>query len=211
MDRLYEDELRACLEEVLGVLERLEIPYMIVGGYAATLYGEPRLTLDVDIVVDMHVGHVPAFVASFSSDEFYVSEDGIRDSLARRYPFNVIESATAAKADLVPLSVDPFTRGAFDRRQRVVYDSQGHSAAFIAAEDLVVAKLLAFQATGSDRHLRDARGVLVTQGERLDLGWVRRVAGASGVGEVLDRLLKAGQKPTCSDGVDHVQSSVSHG
>jgi hypothetical protein len=63
----------------------------------------------------------------------------------------------------------------------VEYDAAGHSAISIAAEDLVVAKLIAFRETSSDKHLRDARGVLVMQWDRVDLERIRHSARASGV------------------------------
>ena len=119
----------------------------------------------------------------------YISEEAIRDSLRRQFPFNVIQPLTGAKVDLVPLPRDVFTRMAFERRQRMEHDAEGHSAAFIRAEDLVVAKLVAFRETESDKHLRDARGILATQWGRLDLEAIRRQAAAAGVGEAFDRAL----------------------
>lgn len=183
------NELRAFFAYVVEVLERLEIPYMVVGGFAAILYGEPRLTLDVDIVVDMRPDHIRPFVAAFPIPDYYVSEEAIRDSLRRRFPFNVIQPFTGAKVDLVPLPRDLLTRSAFERRQRLEHDPSGRSAAFIRAEDLVVAKLIAFRETQSDKHLRDARGILVTQWGQLDLEAIRRRAAAAGVGEPFDRAL----------------------
>jgi len=90
--------------------------------------------------------------------------------------------------DLVPLPRDPFTRAAFQRRQRMVYDEAGRSADFIIPEDIVVAKLVAHRATGSDKHLRDARGVLVTQWGELDLEAIRDRARESGALELFEKL-----------------------
>ena len=59
------NELRTFFAYVIDVLERLDIPYMVVGGFAAIFYGEPRLTLDVDIVIDMKPAHIRPFVAAF--------------------------------------------------------------------------------------------------------------------------------------------------
>ena len=67
------NELQAFFAYVIDVLERLDIPYMVVGGFAAIFYGEPRLTLDVDIVVDMKPVHVRPFVAAFPIPDYYVS------------------------------------------------------------------------------------------------------------------------------------------
>jgi len=187
-------ELKAFFTYVIKVLEQLEIPYMVVGGFAAIFYGEPRLTIDVDIVVDMKWNHIGPFVAAFPIPDYYVSEEGIRDSLQRRYPFNVIQPTTGAKVDLVPLPRDPFTRAAFQRRQRMEYDEAGHSATFITAEDIIVAKLIAYRETESDKHLRDARGVLMMQWGALDLEAIRRSARASGVLEQFEELWEAARR-----------------
>ena len=188
MERVRDYELKAFFTYVIDVLEGLNIPYMVVGGFAAIFYGQPRLTIDVDIVVDMKWHHIEPLVAAFPIPDYYVSEEGIRDSLQRRYPFNVIQPTTGAKVDLVPLPRDPFTRAAFGRRQRLEYDEAGHSAMFITPEDIIVAKLVAYGKTGSDKHLRDAQSVLVMQWGELDLDMVRRGARASGVLEQFERL-----------------------
>ena len=191
MEHVRDYELKAFFTYVIDVLERLSIPHMVVGGFAAIFYGEPRLTLDVDIVVDMKWQHVASFVQAFPIPDYYVSEEGIRDSLQRSYPFNVIQPTTGAKVDLIPLPRDQFTQAAFRRRQRLEYDEFGHSATFITPEDIILAKLIAFRETGSDKHLRDALGVLVTQWEWLDFEAIRRGARAAGMLDQLEELREA--------------------
>jgi len=191
------NELADFLGYVVSVLEQLDIPYMVVGGFAAITYGEPRLTLDVDIVVDMRYSHVDPFVAAFPIPDYYVSREGILDSLAGRYPFNVIQPHTGAKVDLVPLSEDLRVRITFTRRQRIVYDEvTGRAAYFATAEDIIVAKLHAHQETGSEKHLRDARGIVVMQWGRLNLDDVTRWACAAGVEETWLALLEAARGET---------------
>ena len=194
MEPVRDYELKAFFTYVIEVLENLGIPYMVVGGFAAIFYGEPRLTIDVDIVVDVEPEHIKPLVAAFPVPDYYVSEEGIRDSLQRGYPFNVIQPATGAKVDLVPLPRDPFTRSAFQRRQRLEFDEAGRSATFITPEDIIVAKLIAHRETGSDKHLRDARGVLVMQWGELNLGAIRHGAGANGVLELFEALLEAAHR-----------------
>lgn len=189
MEPVRDYELKAFFTYIIEVLESLGIPYMVVGGFAAIFYGEPRLTLDVDIVVDMKPDDVGLFVKAFPISDYYVSEEGIRDSLRRRYPFNVIQPTTGAKVDMVPLPADRFTQAAFQRRQRMAYDETGRSAAFITAEDIVIAKLIAHRESGSEKHLRDARGVLVTQRDEIDLNAIRRSAEASGTLEQFEEIL----------------------
>jgi hypothetical protein len=168
MDRVTDNELRDFFAYVIETIEHLGIP---------------------DIVVDMKPADVAPFVERFPIPDYYVSEEAIRDSLVRRYPFNVIQPTTGAKIDLVPLPQDPFTRLAFQRRQRLALDESGRSAFFITPEDIIVAKLMAYRATGSDKHLRDARGVLLMQAGLLNLEAIRRLADNTGVLEILEDLL----------------------
>jgi hypothetical protein len=140
----------------------------------------------------MRYDHVDHFVAAFPIPDYYVSREGILDSLDRRYPFNVIQPHTGAKVDLIPLSRDIRTRAAFGRRQRIVYDEvTGRAACFATAEDIIVAKLRAYQETGSEKHLRDARGIVVMQWGRLNLDDVTRWAHAARVEETWLALLEA--------------------
>ncbi len=190
MQRATENELRSFFMYVIETLEHLGIPYMVVGGFAAILYGEPRLTIDIDIVVDMKPADVSPFVERFPIPDYYASEEAIRDSLQRRYPFNVIQPSTGAKVDLIPLPDDLFTRLAFQRRQRLELDESGRSAYVIAPEDIVIAKLIAYRETGSDKHLRDARGILLIQGEALNVAAVRDLADRLGIRNLLEQLIE---------------------
>ena len=189
MEPVRDYELRSFFTYVIQVIERLDIAYMVVGGFAAIMYGEPRLTIDVDIVVDIKPEHMARFVAAFPRDSYYVDDETVRDALLRRTLFNVIESSTAAKIDLIPLPDDAFTRAAMSRRQSHVYDSEGHAATFLSAEDVVLAKLSVHLQTGSEKHLRDDRGVLAMQWGILDLERLRADAQALDVAVILEELI----------------------
>jgi len=169
-------ELNSFFAAVVHKLEQLSLPYMVAGGFAAIFYGEPRLTVDIDIVVDLNSSHINPLLAAFPFPDYYLSEEAMRDSIRRRFPFNIIQTTTAAKVDLIPLPDDVFSRIAFARRQKMVFNLAGAEAWFISAEDIVLAKLFAYQQTGSDKHLRDVKGVLVTQWGDLDLDLIRRAA-----------------------------------
>jgi hypothetical protein len=161
---------------------------MVVGGFAATLYGEPRFTVDVDVVAAMGLRHLDAFVSSFPVEQYYVSEEAVRDALRHRRPFNIIHGHTGTKVDVIPLPGDAFSRAAFARRTRMLYDPAGHTATFISAEDVILAKLTAHRQTRSDKHLRDARGVLLMQWDSLDRDALRNGAKGAGLTEEFGRL-----------------------
>jgi hypothetical protein len=74
------------------------------------------------------------------------------------------------------------------------YDEAGHSAYFITPEDIVVAKLIAYQNTESDKHLRDAQSVLMMQGSDLNIEHIYRSSRASGVLELFEKLLLAAKE-----------------
>jgi hypothetical protein len=66
------------LRRLVGILERLELPYLITGSMASTLYGDPRFTNDIDVVVDLPPGRVSAFCSAFPAPEFYLDEERVR-------------------------------------------------------------------------------------------------------------------------------------
>ena len=97
------------------------------------------------------------------------------------------------EAFVVPLPNDVFSRTAFGRRQRIEY-VEGHSATFTTPEDTIIAKLLAHKNTGSDRHLRDARGVLTIQWGDLNLELIRRACRALEVVDTFEMILEAARR-----------------
>lgn len=194
MSNTTPQELNKFFAYVVKVLEDLQIPYMVAGGFAAIFYGEPRLTIDVDIVADIKSKHINAFIQAFPFPDYYLSDQAIYDSLRRRYPFNVIQTTTGAKADIVPLPKDAFSRVAFSRRQKMAYNFTGGEAYFISAEDIIMAKLLAFEQTNSDKHLRDARGVLVIQWGQLDLELIRRMVNRNDLTSVFEQIYEVARQ-----------------
>jgi hypothetical protein len=173
MEQTAPDELAAFVARVTAALEELGINYYIVGGYAAIAWGEPRLTIDVDIVVNMDSSHVEAFVERFPIEQgYYASKEGIYDALRRRYAFNVIHSFTGARVDLMPApGRDAVTRQAMARRRRIEF-GRGYTAYFASPEDILLFKLRYYAQTDSLKHLRDARGILAVQGSDLDMAYI---------------------------------------
>ena len=73
----------------------------------------------------------------------------------------------------------------------MVYDDAGHAAMFITAEDIILAKLLAYRETNSDKHLQDVRGVLLMQWDELNWNRIQRAANGADVAEFLEPLVEA--------------------
>ena len=79
----------------LEPLERLGLPYCVTGSVAASVYGEPRLTADIDIVLLLGIRDIAALRTAFPDAGYYVPPDETLRLLARdtRGMFNLIHHA----------------------------------------------------------------------------------------------------------------------
>lgn len=177
---------------VTTLLDSLRIPYVIGGSVASMAHGMIRSTLDVDIVADIEAEHVEPLLASLSS-VFYVDESSIWRAIERRDSFNLIHLETMVKVDVFLPRVRPFDRQQLARRIAVrISPNAAETFWILTAEDTILAKLDWFRMGGevSERQWRDILGVLKTQGEALDVAYLRQWAAALNVAELLERALE---------------------
>lgn len=167
------------LAEIGQRLTAAGIPYMVTGSVASSFHGEPRTTRDIDIVVDPTPQALDLFVRSLPADAFYVDLGAARAALAERGQFNVIESASGWKADLLIRKDRPFSIEEFARRQPV--HLLGTSTFIASPEDLVIAKLEWAKAAESERQLRDVAAILAVSGDRFDYPYIERWVSALGL------------------------------
>ena len=145
----------------LEPLERLALPYCITGSVAASVYGEPRLTADIDIVLLLNLKDLAALQSAFPESDYYVPpEKTLREEMAReaRGMFNLVHHKSQFKADIYLAGGDPLHAWALERRRRI--DLAGSGAWIAPPEYVVVRKLEFLRDGGSDKHLRDIRYVL---------------------------------------------------
>lgn len=168
-------------------LEALRLPYFVTGSYASSIYGEPRSTADVDIVVALTEPAIPAFCAAFPEPEFYLSDDAVRDAVRRCSMFNAIHTESVYKIDFMVANDSGLNECRFDRRRRLT-TKQGFSTYFASPEDVIVSKLLFYGEGRSDKHLRDIAGILRIQADRLDRAYIDRWASRLGVAEIWEAV-----------------------
>lgn len=174
------------LVKVIDRLNQVNIPYMITGGIATIFYGRPRLTHDFDIVIDVGPEQIQRLIDTFE-EEFYISEEAVREAMDRHSMFNLIHLDSGIKVDFWMLQDDPFDRKRFGRRQRHAYS--GREIVFSSPEDVVLKKLLWFKETEVERHLVDALGVLEVQ-QGLDVAYLKEWAERLTIKDLLNELLK---------------------
>lgn len=142
-------------------LEAIGAPYMITGATAAILYGQPRVTNDLDVVLSLDEGSLAALLHAFPESEFYVPpESVIRTEQARpqRGHFNLIHHESGYKADVYLAGSDPLHAWALPLRRRIVWND--HLSLTVAPPEYVVLRKLEFYREGrSAKHPTDIRAI----------------------------------------------------
>lgn len=166
---------------VTSRLEGAGIAYMVTGSVAVSLYAEPRMTRDVDLVVDLQPADTARLVDMFGA-EFSCDADRIRDAITRRAMFNLIHTTAVVKIDVIVRKDNPYRDEEFRRRRQA--EIGGVQMWVVSAEDLIVSKLDWARSSRSELQLRDVRNVIKAQ-PALDWPYVERWAGRLGLSELL--------------------------
>jgi hypothetical protein len=168
------------IELFVRPLEEIATEYMVTGGVASVIYGDPRFTRDVDIVLDMGLHDVGTFLSAFDAADFYLPpREAIEEEVARLTGghFNVIHHDTALRADVYLSGDDALHRWAFERRLRLDLGRLTISVAPI--EYVIIRKLEYYDRSNSDRHLRDVAMMFRISPGEIDFGalegWCERL------------------------------------
>lgn len=154
---------KSMIDVFFTVIQKLEfenIPYMVVGSVASMVYGEPRMTHDMDLVLDILPDNVEKLETLFPIEEFYCPPLAVLQSeVIHRGQFNLIHQGTGIKIDIIIRKNTEHAREEFKRRQKVPF-WQGSEVYLATPEDVILKKLCFFREGGSEKHLKDIRGIL---------------------------------------------------
>lgn len=169
------------LEEVGARLDAAGFVWMLSGSVALNFYALPRMTRDIDLVIDLALADLARFLALFPPERWYRDEATIREAVRGRDMFNLIELPRAMKLDFMVRKDTEYRRTELARRRRVPL---GAGAVWVAApEDLALSKLAWARESRSPQQLADVRGLLAVA--PLDREYLRRWAPELGVAELL--------------------------
>jgi len=142
------------LERIALALEDLRIPYLVIGGQAVLLYGEPRLTRDIDITLGVGPDRLPAIVGLIQGWGWTVLTSFPAEFVERTLVLPCLEPASGVRVDFI-FSFSAFEKQAMDHARRVVVGKA--AVRFASVEDLIIHKIVA----GRPRDLEDVKGILL--------------------------------------------------
>ncbi len=149
----------------------LGIRYMVTGAAASIVYGEPRLTNDIDVVVDLTTDEIEPLLNTFPPEEFYSPPPEvilIEIGRSQRGHFNLIHQATGFKADIYTKGRDKINQWGLDNRKLIRIE--GDELWLAPIEYVILRKLEYYREGQSEKHIRDISGILSISPDQIDYG-----------------------------------------
>jgi hypothetical protein len=150
-------------------LNKLSVSYMITGGAASIIFGEPRLTNDIDFVIDLKDEDIEQFAEAFPIEEFYcppIEVIKLETSRSQRGHFNLIHHDTGFKADIYAAGRDELNNWGLKIRERIIIEGEQFWLAPI--EYVILRKLEYYREGKSEKHLRDISCMLTLSSDQVN-------------------------------------------
>ena len=157
---------------------------MLTGSTAANFYAVPRMTRDIDIVLEIKREDSHALVKLFE-DDFYIDEETVLEAIEKNSMFNALHNDYVVKVDFIVRKPGEYRRLEFERRRLV--DFAGQSIWVVSPEDLVLSKLYWAKDTFSDMQLGDVRNI-ISQLKDMDFSYIEKWVQELGIEEVYRRI-----------------------
>ncbi len=138
-------------------LEHADIPYMLTGSFAANFYTVPRMTRDIDIVLEIFKPDANKLFQVFQHD-CYISKESISDAIEHQSMFNIIHEKSVLKIDFIIRKNVTYRNAEFQRRRQVPF--QDTHIWIVSPEDLIISKLFWAKDSLSRMQLRDVHNIL---------------------------------------------------
>lgn len=159
-------DFEGLLARLTSVLDGRGVPFMLIGGQAVLLHGDPRLTQDVDVTLGVGPERWSDLVDACADIVLQPLPDDIQRFVETTFVLPALDEATDIRVDLI-FSSTPYEAQAIERAVRV--EIRGEQVPFVTAEDLIIHKLFA----GRPRDLDDAASVVRRKGPDLDWDYMR--------------------------------------
>ena len=174
------------LKEVCRRLEGAGIPYMITGSIAANFYAVPRMTRDIDIVVEIHKEDINKITDLFK-DDFYIERESISEAIEKQGMFNILHNEYVIKIDFIVRKESSYRKLEFQRRHSVAFE--GQRMFIVSPEDLILSKLFWARDSLSEMQLGDVRNLLGMVKD-IDFKYLEQWVQSLGLEEVYPKVRK---------------------
>ncbi|MGA2296881.1 MAG: hypothetical protein ABSG15_04950 [FCB group bacterium] len=171
------------LKDVIAKIHSLDLPYMLTGSWAMSFYTLPRMTRDIDIVIEIYIHDVDKFMEVFSK-EYYVEKNAILESIKYRSMFNIIHNLYLVKVDFIVRKNEEYRLNEFKRKKNDIFE--GQSLKVVSIEDLILSKLEWVKVSESEYQKRD---IVILLQEKYDKDYLITWAKKIGVYDILEKLL----------------------
>jgi hypothetical protein len=145
-------------EEILSrlgaTLSRRDLPYMIIGGQAVLLYGEPRLTRDIDVTLGVDVDHLNELLAVVRELSLRPIPEDIESFVRETMVLPALDEPTGIRIDFI-FSFTPYEQEAIKRARKIPFMEQ--EVCFASPEDVIIHKIFA----GRPRDIEDAKTIIL--------------------------------------------------
>jgi hypothetical protein len=175
-------DLSITLADVVTILSSRQFKYHLTGGFAASFYGEPRFTQDIDIVIRIFPDSPLDQLISDLSKKFIINPEAIEDAVRRKSLFQALHEETMIKVDF---HVGEAIVGELDRSKEEEILT-GIVIPLVSKEDAIISKLIWIK-KGSHKSRQDIKMMLKRGGE-IDLQYLEMQALRLGVDHILNEL-----------------------
>lgn len=145
------------LKDISVRFAEARIPYMLTGSMAMNYYAEPRMTRDIDVVIELQPAQIETVMRLFGKD-YYVAREAVMGSIIHESLFNLIHNETFIKVDCIVRKNSAYRRAEFERRKNLTIEN--FSTFVVSKEDLIISKLDWARDSHSETQLRDVRNLL---------------------------------------------------
>jgi hypothetical protein len=178
---------------VIAALQAAGVTYLIGGAVATWAWGEPRGTLDLDLVVDIPPESVNRLAQELEKRDMLVPAEIILENLLETradIPINAIHMYSGYKADLYPLRPgDRLRFAALQRRRKIDLGEPLGEVYLHSPEDLIIYKLWYFSLSQQTKHLRDITSIVLSLGDELERDYIDYWTSEKGLTSLWQALL----------------------
>jgi hypothetical protein len=154
------------------VFEEAGIQYMVTGSFASSHHSEPRLTNDIDLVIEATREQLEKLLRLLPDSRYYISRTAVEEAARNEGQFNVIDLDAGWKVDMILRKSQPHSIEAFQRRGSM--DLDGVEVNVASAEDSLISKLAWAKLGESELQIRDAAAIVRIRRNDLDHDYIRR-------------------------------------